>query len=223
MATTFIFDLDGVITDTADLHYQAWKALADELGIPMNRTFNEQLKGLSRMDSLDIILGESGKSDDFSSEEKEQLATQKNEHYQKLILTLGPADMLPGIPELLNTLKVSGYKLGLASASRNARTVLEALEILDVFDVIADAEKVENSKPAPDIFLLAASSLKASPQDCIGIEDAASGIEAIKRAGMVAIGVGETEILKKADLVVSTTDELNVEDMLKVWQANTPK
>ncbi|KAA0544899.1 beta-phosphoglucomutase [Bacillus sp. BGMRC 2118] len=214
MIKAFIFDLDGVITDTAEYHYLAWKALAEEVGITFDREFNEKLKGVSRMDSLERILELGGKQHDFSIEEKEQLATKKNEHYKQLIAGITAADILPGIEELLKEIKKNGYLLGLASASKNAPEVLRSLGLYDQFDCIADAAAVEKSKPAPDIFLLAASMLKVEPSQCIGIEDAESGIEAIQSANMFSVGVGDEESLKSADYYVPDTTELSLQAIL---------
>ncbi|WP_239454050.1 beta-phosphoglucomutase [Bacillus suaedaesalsae] len=214
MIKAFIFDLDGVITDTAEYHYLAWKALAEEIGITFDREFNEKLKGVGRMDSLERIL-ELGKTQhDFTLGEKEQLATKKNDHYKQLITNITHEDILPGIEELLKEIKKNGYLLGLASASKNAPEVLRSLGLYEQFDCIADAAAVEKSKPAPDIFLLAASMLKVEPSQCIGIEDAESGIEAIHSAGMFAVGVGDEESLKSADYYVSNTTELSLENIL---------
>lgn len=204
-----IFDLDGVITDTAEYHYLAWQELAKELGISFSREFNEELKGISRMDSLEKILVHGGREMDFSDEEKQALANQKNEHYRQLIQQITPADILPGIKDLITEIKGLGLKLGLASVSKNAYTVMDALELSDQFDVIVDANTIKNSKPDPEIFLTAAKLLQVEPVKCIGIEDAVAGIKAIKAAGMFAVGIGDKEVLKKADLVPVTTSELS--------------
>lgn len=210
----FIFDLDGVITDTAEYHYLAWKALAEELDVDFDLAFNEKLKGVSRMDSLEMILKHGGKEGNYSLEEKEQLATKKNEHYKHLIANITDADLLPGIKSLLDDIKAKGLKLGLASASKNAFTVIEALGLLSTFDYIVDSGKIANGKPDPEIFLTAAHALEVEPLQCIGVEDAASGVKAIKAAGMFAVGVGDASILSEADMVVSSTEELNLERIL---------
>lgn len=219
MIKAFIFDLDGVITDTAEFHFIAWKTLADEINITFDREFNEQLKGVSRSESLNRILALAGKEDSYSDEEKDRLATKKNEHYQALIAQLTPKDILPGIDHLLKEIKGQGYLLGLASASKNAVAVLHSLELYDIFDTIADAGAVKKSKPAPDIFLLAASQLGVKPSECIGIEDAESGIESIKRAGMYAVGVGDEASLKQADYYVATTDLLTIDGMISALKS----
>lgn len=158
-----VFDLDGVITDTARFHYAAWKQLAGQLGITIDEAFNERLKGVSRMDSLEEILREGGQQDRFSLEEKEQLASEKNEQYCRLLTQLTPEDVLPGIPEFIASIKAAGIPVGLASVSRNAGTVLESLQLGPVFDYIADAALIRNSKPDPEIFLTACAGLGADP------------------------------------------------------------
>ncbi|MFD2444457.1 beta-phosphoglucomutase [Bacillus sp. CGMCC 1.16607] len=210
----FIFDLDGVITDTAEYHYLAWKALGEDLGIPFTREFNEELKGVSRMDSLDKILALGGRQNDFSIEEKEALAAKKNEHYVRLIANITPEDILPGIKELISEIKEKGFKLGLASVSKNAFTVMNSLKLKDEFDVIVDAATIKRGKPDPEIFLTAAKLLNIEPSACIGIEDAAAGVDSIKDAGMFAVGVGSKETLAKADLIYSSTSELSFNEMI---------
>jgi len=203
-----IFDLDGVITDSAEFHYRAWKSLADRLGIPFDREINERLKGVPRMDSLEIILEKDSIPDRYSEEEKEALAKEKNDEYVSLIKTITPDDMLPGVLELLNDLKSRGIKTAIASASKNAPMIVERLEVGHLFDFVADAGAIANQKPAPDVFLVSAENLSVLPADCVGVEDAAAGIVAIKAAGMAAIGIGEREILKGADMILEKTDEL---------------
>lgn len=210
----FIFDLDGVITDTAEYHYLAWKALAEELEIPFDMTFNEKLKGVSRMDSLELILEHGGKQDAYTLEEKEELATKKNDHYKTLIANITENDLLPGIHSFLQEIKEKGLKLGLASASKNAFTVMDALGLTSTFDYIVDSSKIKNGKPDPEIFLTAAKALDVEPTHCIGVEDAASGVKAIKGAGMFAVGVGDDKTLAEADLVVSTTEQLKLDTIL---------
>ena len=210
MVKAVIFDLDGVITDTAELHYQAWKNLANSISIDFDREFNEELKGISRMDSLNKILSHGGVEDQYTEQEKVELATKKNEEYKTLLVHLNPENIYPGIKELLDSLKESKLKIGLASASKNGPAILEYLQITDYFDTIVNPDSVANGKPAPDIFLKAAEQLGVSPQECIGIEDSEAGIEAIKKADMFAVGVGTTEVMKKAgaDLVLTNTKEL---------------
>lgn len=214
-----IFDLDGVITDTAEYHYLAWKALARDLEIEFTRKFNEELKGVSRMDSLEKILALGGKQGDFSGEEKEKLANKKNEHYLTLIQDITTADLLPGIEQLIGDIKAKGIKLGLASASKNAFTVMESLGMKEKFDVIVDAGKIQNGKPDPEIFLTAADMLGVDPGACIGVEDAAAGVEAIKGAGMFAVAIGPKENFENADLIYSSTSELNFDKIADIYSS----
>lgn len=195
-----IFDLDGVITDTAEYHYLAWKKLADELNVYFDRHINENLKGISRIESLDIILKNTDKS--FGEEEKHYLADKKNEYYKEMIKKITPKDTLPGVLDLIKELKNRGIKMAVASVSKNAKTVLSNLGLIETFDYIVDAEKIKNGKPDPEIFLNAAAGIDVEPKLCIGIEDSKAGIEAINRAGMVSIGVGNYETVKEADIVL---------------------
>ena len=213
----FIFDLDGVITDTAEYHFLAWKALAEDLGITFTREDNEELKGVSRMDSLEKILELGGRSGDFSAEEKEALADKKNDHYLTLIQNITPADLLPAIKELIADIKAKGLKLGLASASKNAFTVMESLGMKSEFDIIVDAKTVVNGKPHPEVFLRAAEMLGVEPEACIGVEDAAAGVQAIKAAGMFAVAVGPKESFENADIVYASTAELSLEKIVEIY------
>lgn len=191
-----IFDLDGVLTDTAIYHFYAWKALADELGIAFTEHDNEQLKGVDRLGSLRWILQKGGLV--LGGEEEAHLMQQKNTHYLELIDHMTAADLYPGVQPLFAQLKHSGIKIGLASASKNAAFVVQRLGIAAQFDYIADANQVINSKPDPEVFLLAARGLGVAPEHCIGVEDALAGIEAINRAGMKAIGIGDARVLSGA-------------------------
>jgi beta-phosphoglucomutase len=212
-----IFDLDGVITDTAEYHFQAWKALGEEVGVPFTREFNEELKGVSRMDSLEKILALGDKLNDYTQEEKETMAARKNKHYVRLIEGISPSDILPGIKDLINTIKANGLKLGLASVSKNAFSVMDKLELTDQFDVIVNAVKIKKGKPNPEIFLTAAEMLGVEPNECLGIEDAAAGVDSIKGAGMFAVGIGNEETLKKADLIYNNTSEVSFEDLTSAY------
>ncbi|OKP83131.1 beta-phosphoglucomutase [Paenibacillus sp. P32E] len=211
-----IFDLDGVITDTAEYHYQAWQALAHGLGVPFSREKNERLKGVSRMESLDIILEESGLA--FTEAEKQRLAEQKNDHYREMIGRITPEDLLPGIPELLDSLRERGILLGLASASLNAPQILERLGAARWFQAIADPASLRKGKPDPEIFLQAAELLGVTPGHCIGVEDAAAGVAAIKAAGMKAVGIGSAAQLGAADLLVPGPSGLSVEKLMELIQ-----
>jgi beta-phosphoglucomutase len=215
----FIFDLDGVITDTAEYHFLAWQALAGDLGITFTREDNEELKGVSRMDSLEKILELGGRTGDFTAEEKEELADKKNDHYLTLIQNITPDDLLPAIKELITDIKAKGLKLGMASASKNAFTVMESLGMKSEFEVIVDAKTVVNGKPHPEVFLRAAEMLGVEPEACIGVEDAAAGVQAIKSAGMFAVAVGPKESFENADIVYASTADLSLEKILEVYNA----
>jgi beta-phosphoglucomutase len=205
-----IFDLDGVITDTAHYHYLAWKRLADSVDAPFDEAFNEQLKGVDRMGSLDLILARAPRT--YSPEEKRRLADTKNRHYQELIATMTPKDLLPGALRALEEVRAAGLKIGLASVSRNAFTVLDRLGIRDRFDDVVDAATVVNGKPDPEIFLTAAAHLDVDPRACLGVEDAAAGVASIKDAGMVAVGVGNPQVLYLADRVIPSMEAFRLAD-----------
>jgi beta-phosphoglucomutase len=196
-----IFDLDGVLTDTAHYHFLAWKRLADSLGIAFDEAANEHLKGIDRMGSLDLILGDAATA--YSIERKLALADEKNDHYRQLIATMSPADLLPGAREALQAVRGAGLKTGLASVSKNASTVLERLGITSLFDDIVDAATIARSKPDPEIFLTAAAHLAVEPARCLGVEDAIAGVRAIKAAGMTALGIGDPTVLVEADRVIA--------------------
>mgnify|MGYP000959194038 CR=1 FL=1 len=199
-AKALVFDLDGVLTDTAHTHYRAWKRLADEIGVPFDLQVNERLKGVDRMASLEIILERASRT--YSADEKRALADTKNGYYVQEIARVGPQDLFDGVCEVLDAARAAGLKLGLASASRNAPALLDKLGIADRFDYIADAGRIVRAKPDPGIFLDVAAALGVPPHLCIGVEDAAAGIEAIHAAGMAAVGVGDARALRHADAVI---------------------
>ncbi len=207
-----IFDLDGVLTDTAELHFQAWSRLAQEIGIPFDRKTNERLKGVDRLRSLDIILESAQRA--FDTEQRLGLAARKNGYFTRLLESLTPAALLPGALDALRETRERGVRIGLASASHNARTIIARLGIADAFDFIADPATSGRPKPAPDIFLAAAAALHANPARCIGVEDAIAGITAIKQAGMMAIGVGDSRLLAEADIVVPDMATLRIKRFL---------
>lgn len=212
-----IFDLDGVITDTAEFHYLAWKQLGEDVGVSFTREFNEELKGVSRMDSLEKILTLGNKQNNFTAEEKLTLAEKKNEHYVSLIQSISPKDILPSIEQLITEIKSEGLKLGLASVSKNALAVMTSLGLKDQFDVIVDASTIKNGKPDPEIFLTAAQLLNVEPTTCIGIEDAAAGVNSIKGAGMFAVGIGSEQSLAKADVIYPATSELSLSKIIEEY------
>lgn len=203
-----VFDLDGVITDTAHYHYLAWKKTAESIGIEFDEAFNENLKGVSRIDSLLLILKKDGRENDFTEEQIEILAAEKNEFYVSLLQEITPADVLPGIKELIVDLKKQNLKCAIASVSKNARTVLNALEMEQAFDYIVDAAKITKSKPDPEIFVEACRGLGLETAEVVGIEDAQAGIEAINAAGIISVGVGSG--LRDADMTVKNTGLLDL-------------
>lgn len=206
-----IFDLDGVLTDTAEMHFQAWKRLADELGLPFDRATNRRLKGVDRMRSLEILLEAAGET--RTDDQRQQLAARKNGYYTEALADLTPDQLLPGARRVLDDVRAAGLRTALASASRNAPTILERLGITEHFDFIADPAGVEHGKPHPAIFEAAARGLDAEPQACLGIEDAAAGIAAIKAAGMTALGIGDRRELPGADAVLDRLDQFRIETL----------
>ncbi|GEJ63832.1 beta-phosphoglucomutase [Enterococcus faecalis] len=214
MTIGFIFDLDGVITDTAKFHYQAWKALADSLGISIDETFNETLKGISRMDSLDRILAHGHRENAFTPAEKEALAQQKNDHYVQLLEHLTTEDVLPGVVPLLQQAQARHIPCAVASASKNAPLILEKLGVRAYFATIVDPDSLSKGKPDPEIFLAAADSIGVLPQNAIGFEDAQSGIDGLKAAVIYAVGLSASQPLIGADMQVSEMTELSVDALL---------
>ncbi|WP_394853995.1 MULTISPECIES: beta-phosphoglucomutase [Yersiniaceae] len=212
-----VFDLDGVITDTAEFHFLAWQQLAQKLGISIDRAFNEQLKGVNRADSLTRILQRGGQADAYTPAQRQQFMTEKNDLYRELLATLSPADILPGILPLLADLRAAGCRIGLASVSENAPQVLASLGLCDWFHFCADARALTHSKPHPEIFLTACRGLGVAPDQAIGIEDAQAGITAINASGMYSVGIGAS--LTGADYRLNHTGELAWPDLLAHWQA----
>ncbi len=205
-----IFDLDGVITDTAEYHYQAWRRLADEEGLPFDRNINERLRGVSRRDSLQIILAGRPTDEDKIAE----MMARKNRSYNALLEQIAPADLLPGVSELLQELRAAGIKVGIGSVSKNARTVIDRLGIAHLLDAVADGYSTERAKPAPDIFLEVAKMLEVPAAACAVVEDAASGIEAALAAGMWAIGLGPAERVGHAHLRFDSLIGVRLADIL---------
>jgi len=206
-----IFDLDGVIVDTAHYHFLAWRRLAEELGVNFTEKDNERLKGVSRMQSLEIIL-EIGKIN-LDQKTKEALADKKNAWFVDFINRMKADEIFPGVKELLTKIRSKNIKVGLASSSKNAPTVIELLKISKEFDAIVDGTMIINSKPDPEIFLLAASKLKIEPKECLVFEDAEAGVEAALRAGMKCVGIGSKDQLGKANIVVAKTGDFKIESL----------
>lgn len=203
-----IFDLDGVIVDTAKYHYLAWKRLAKELGFYFSEKDNERLKGVSRMASLDILLSVGGLN--LGEEEKVRLAEKKNNWYVEYISKLDKSEILPEVEDFLSNLKVNNIKIALGSASKNSMMILNNLQLVPYFDSIIDGNKVSKAKPDPEVFLLAAKELSVEPECCVVFEDAQAGIEAAKRAKMKAIGVGTKDVLKGADKIISSFEQIDM-------------
>ncbi|WP_337040817.1 beta-phosphoglucomutase [Emticicia sp. 17c] len=216
MIKAFLFDLDGVIVDTAIYHYQAWRQMANGLGFDISEEFNERLKGVSRMESLDIILAE-GKVE-LTDEQKQILATEKNENYLKLVSKMTPADILPGVSDFFAQLKQTSIKTALGSVSKNARLILERIGMLNDFDAIIDGTKIAKGKPDPEVFLKGAEELGVLPTECLVFEDAVAGIEAAKRGGMKAIGIGSKQVLTQADLVFENLSGVDLKNLLAELQ-----
>ncbi len=198
MIKGFIFDLDGVITDTAEQHFQAWKQLADEMGWDFDREINERLRGVSRMDSINIIKAHN--KAEIPEDQLAELATKKNEYYLASLEEITSEDYLPGTRELLTHLKQEGFRVALGSASKNAAKVLQQLGATGYFDAIGDGNSVSKSKPAPDIFIYAAEKLGLKPEECVVYEDAEAGIDAAKAGGFHAVGIGPEERVGHADI-----------------------
>ena len=209
----FLFDLDGVIVDTAIYHYQAWKRLANELGFDISEEFNEQLKGVSRMDSLDLILAHGGMS--LPAEKKNELAAQKNQWYLELVSRMNSDDILPGVATFFSQVRKAGLKTALGSVSKNASLILERIGMSNAFDAIIDGTKISKGKPDPEVFTKGAIELDVSPAECVVFEDAVAGVEAGKRGGMFVVGLGSPSVLTQADLVAPSLYALTVEEVLQ--------
>ncbi len=202
-----IFDLDGVLTDTAEFHFIAWKAIANKLGVDFDIDDNEKLKGVDRENSLMYIIKKGGIA--MEANQFNHLLAEKNEHYLTLINDINPSHLFDGVLTCFTTLKKANIKIGLASASKNAALVINKLGIESSFDFIGDAAAVAHSKPAPDIFLSVAEGLKVKPENCVGVEDAVAGISAIKSANMFAVGIGDAKVLTQAELVFPSMSEFD--------------
>lgn len=208
MITACIFDLDGVIVDTAHYHYLAWKRMADGLGHHLTEAENERLKGVSRMQSLNIILDLAGVT--LNQEHKELLAEQKNTWFNEYLDRMTPAEIFPGVRSLIRDLREGGIKVGLASSSKNAQTVLRKLQIESEFETVVDGNMIVHTKPNPEIFLLAAEMMNVDPLNCVVIEDAEAGVDAALAAGMQCIGIGSPELLKKANKIFLKTSDIKL-------------
>lgn len=215
MVKGLIFDLDGVIVDTAGYHYLAWKQLADEIGISIDEEFNQSLKGISRTESLDKILIHGNKENIYSVDEKNVLAMRKNEYYLKLLDRVSPNDILPGALELITKSNEYNIPCAIASASQNASAILKKLGIDNYFEAIVDPTTLKKGKPDPEIFLKAAELIHVSPEYCIGFEDAVAGIQALKKANIYSIGIIAEGPLPEADQVFHSLSEINLDLLFK--------
>jgi len=207
-----IFDLDGVVVDTAKYHYLAWKRLADELGFEFTEEQNERLKGVSRMRSLDILFEIGGVQ--ATEQEKIAYATKKNEWYLGYILKMAPEEILPGVMGFMQDLKKNNVHIALGSASKNAAIILKQIGMEDIFDAVIDGNKVSKAKPDPEVFLKGADSLGLQASECVVFEDAEAGVEAAKNAGMLCVGVGTSGVLGAADIVIEGFEQFNFETMV---------
>jgi beta-phosphoglucomutase len=209
-----IFDLDGVIVDTAKYHFMAWKRLADQLKIKFNVKDNERLKGVSRMDSLEIIL-ELGKMK-LEQKKKDEYASLKNKWYVEYISRMTPEEILPGSLEFIHELKMASIKVAVGSASKNTPMILDRVGMNGLFDAIADGNVVHKAKPDPEVFLAAAKMIGTEPSECVVFEDAVAGVQAAINAGMLCVGIGSEKILKEAHFVVSGLDIMNLKKLRKI-------
>ncbi len=208
-----IFDLDGVIVSTDEYHFKAWKRIADEEGIHFNREINENLRGVSRMESLEIIL--KGSVRPYKQEEKVRLAQRKNNYYRELLENLTPEDLLPGVIPVLRELKKRGIGIAIGSSSKNSPLILEKIELCGYFDAVADGNDITHSKPDPEVFLLAAKKLGVNPSECVVVEDADAGIEAALAGGMKAVGVGYASNSQGIHYGVKNLSFIEVEELLR--------
>ena len=207
-----IFDLDGVIVSTDEFHYLAWKELADAEGIPFDRHDNERLRGVSRMESLDILLEKSAKA--YGEEEKLSMAEKKNSIYRGLLKNLTPADLLPGVADALAELRQRGVKIAIGSSSKNAGPILQAIGLAEAFDAVADGTHITRSKPDPEVFTLAAQKVGIAPEYCLVVEDAHAGVEAGVAAGMRVLAVGSAVGHPSATLNAPDLSHIATDDML---------
>ena len=215
MIKAVLFDLDGVLVSTDQYHYQSWKKLSDEEGFDFfDQEFNDKFRGVARMECVEIITKASGKN--YSSEQKQELADRKNRYFVESLLSVTTEVLLPGALSTLHELKSRGIKTAVASNSRNAVTIIRQVKIEHLLDAIVDGHQIENSKPDPEVFLLAAKNVGVSPNYCLVVEDAVAGIESAKRAGMKILGIGTKERLPNANIVVPNLSAISVDELLKL-------
>lgn len=209
MKQGIIFDLDGVLLSTDEMHYEAWKSVADELGIPFDRTVNNRLRGVSRMESLEIILEKGTRT--FSDAEKTELAERKNDRYRTLLQSLTPDAVAPEVRETLSVLKSRGMKLAVGSSSKNTKLILKLTNLAHFFDAVSDGTNITHSKPDPEVFLKAAQFIGLDPVDCAVVEDATAGIDAAIAGGFTSIGIGDAAEYEKTEIRI-----FNLSDLLQL-------
>ena len=215
MIKAVLFDLDGVLVSTDQYHYQSWKKLSDEEGFDFfDQEFNDKFRGVARMECVEIITRASGKN--YSPEQKQELAYRKNRYFVESLLSVTTEVLLPGALSALHELKSRGIKTAVASNSRNAVTIIKQVKIEHLLDAIVDGHQIENSKPDPEVFLLAAKKVGVPPAHCLVVEDAITGIESAKRAGMKVLGIGTKERLPNANIVVPDLSAISVDELLKL-------
>jgi kojibiose phosphorylase len=214
--TAVIFDLDGVLTDTAELHYLSWRQLMEELGRPFDRAANEALRGLSRPESLEKILAD--QSDLYSSDQKRDLLKRKNDDYVSRVRRMTPDDLFPGAGELLQELRRRGVRTAVASSSRNAELVLDRLQIRDLLDALVDGNDVPKSKPDPEVFVEAARRVGVEPRRCVVVEDAESGVDGARAGGMRVVGIGPVERVGAADVVKRAIADVTADELIALAQ-----
>lgn len=212
-----LFDLDGVLASTEELHYRSWKKVLSEHSIPFSRQDNEKLRGLTRSQSLEVVLGEN----QLIEAQKKAILSNKNVYFFEELATLGPDYILPGVQNLLLEAGKTGIHLGVASASRNTKAVLDRLGLLELFEVVVDGNHITNSKPAPDVFLYAAAMLGIHPSECIVIEDSSAGVEAGLRAGMCVVGLGPPARVGKASVIFEDLSRVHLIDLFDIHQQCT--
>ena len=209
-----IFDLDGVIVDTAKFHFLAWRKLANDLGFDITETQNEELKGVSRVKSLEIILGWGGVT--LTEDEFMEQMAMKNDNYLSYISGMTKSDILPGVSKIIDFLKENDIPIALGSASKNARNILEKVGLYHSFDAIVDGNDVSKAKPNPEVFLIAADQLNVDPENCVVFEDSVAGIQAANLAEMTSIGIGEEAVLNEADHVFTDFTEIEIDFIKKL-------
>lgn len=215
MICGFVFDLDGVLTDTAEYHYRGWKRLTDEEGILFTREDNEHLRGISRRESLRLIL----KGRTYPEEKIQEMMRRKNNYYLEFVREIGPKDLLPGARELLEEIRAAGLKSALGSASKNAPEVIRRLGIAELLDAVSDGASVERQKPAPDIFLHAAKQLNLKPEVCVVVEDSSAGIEAARAGGFRSVGLGPRERVAHAEVVLDSLNGIRLATLLGMLES----